>query len=213
MSESDFIEPRRVPSSAEMLEVVDLALAYVKAYRWWKNCSTEGRLNLLRSARERLQEAIKRTGGVAGWQDVEDADEILMRLWDSTYGIRSPNFPSAGFVQQIKALRARIRELKPEENTPPEEQLLAPKSELPSEPAAGIAARAVAVAYALKREGKRISVRAVAKRAGIDRDNLSKNYPDIAHLIYHMNTPDRDKLSGSKDTNGNLEATIEEDDC
>src|SRR5208337_489621 len=51
-------------------------------------------------------------------------------------------------------------------------------------------ARAVAAAYDLQREGKPISLKAACKRAGVDRANLRKLYPEAARIIAGLAAPD-----------------------
>jgi len=63
-----------------------------------------------------------------------------------------------------------------------------------------IPVKAMAAAYALKREGKPVSLRAVCERAGgIDRANLSKRHPETAALIEALSKADRAPKRGVRD--------------
>ena len=79
-----------------------------------------------------------------------------------------------------------------------------PKSDLT------VAGKATAAAYELHKEGKRVSVAAVARRAGVDRSHLYE-YPEVIKLIKTLDTPDRIKPKGWKKRDGSLEAKDDED--
>jgi hypothetical protein len=69
------------------------------------------------------------------------------------------------------------------------------------------AARALAAAYALPREGKPVSLRAACERAGVDRANLKLNYPEAADAIRRMAAPDRTPRRGGRNRRiGDIEA-------
>lgn len=69
------------------------------------------------------------------------------------------------------------------------------KSRPPGDPAA----RAVAAAYELQKLGKPISIRAVCRKAGVDRNNLSENHPETVKLIEQLAEPDRTPRRGVVD--------------
>jgi hypothetical protein len=54
----------------------------------------------------------------------------------------------------------------------------------------------VAAAYALRRAGKPVSVRAVCLAAGVDRKNLTDRYPHVVRLIEQLAQPDRTPPKG-----------------
>jgi len=75
------------------------------------------------------------------------------------------------------------------------------------------AARAVAAAYALRKEGKPVSVRAACKAAGVDRSNLIARHPETVRLIEQLAEPDREPPSGKHDRRTeNLDAWDDPDD-
>ena len=66
--------------------------------------------------------------------------------------------------------------------------------------------RAVAAAYALRRAGKPVSVRAACKAAGVDRNNLAAKYPEAIETIEKLAEPDRKPPEGAADRRtGNLD--------
>src|SRR5208337_793464 len=74
-------------------------------------------------------------------------------------------------------------------------------------------ARAVAAAYDLQREGKPISLKAACKRAGVDRANLRKLYPEAARIIAGLAAPDGKPPRAIHDRRtGNIDALDETDD-
>lgn len=79
-------------------------------------------------------------------------------------------------------------------------------------PTLRVASRATAAAYELHKSGKRVSVVAVAKLAGVDRSYLYKSHPEVIKLIQTLATPDRHKPRGTKDRYGNLEAEDDSDE-
>jgi len=77
----------------------------------------------------------------------------------------------------------------------------------------GPAARAVAAALALRKEGKPVSIRAACAAAGADRKNLAAKHPESIKLIKQLGKPDRTPPKGGIDrrTKG-LDAFYEPDD-
>lgn len=73
-------------------------------------------------------------------------------------------------------------------------------------PAVGYEERATAAAYALLREGKRVSIKAVCDRADLDRSHLMKRYPKAVAIIKQIGAPTRDLRRGSKTRDGQIEA-------
>jgi hypothetical protein len=69
----------------------------------------------------------------------------------------------------------------------------------PSGTALTPAARALAAACDLQREGKPISLRAACERSGVDRAHLREKYPEVAEAIKRMATPDRTPRRGTRD--------------
>jgi hypothetical protein len=61
------------------------------------------------------------------------------------------------------------------------------------------AIRVVAAAYALRKEGKAVSLRAACERARADRASLRKGHPEIVALVKTMATPDRSPSRGAID--------------
>jgi len=61
------------------------------------------------------------------------------------------------------------------------------------------AARVLAAAYDLQREGKPISLRSACERAGVDRAHLRQKYPEAVRAILRMKTPDRTPRRGVRD--------------
>jgi hypothetical protein len=59
-------------------------------------------------------------------------------------------------------------------------------------------ARALAAAYHLSREGKRVSVKAAAELAGVDRSHLIKKYPEAVAAIKKLGAPDHAPPRGEK---------------
>jgi hypothetical protein len=89
-----------------------------------------------------------------------------------------------------------------DDEKPPDKPLDAPAASDLTPPA-----RAVAAAYDLKREGKPVSLRAACERAGVDRGNLRKRYPEAIATIEAMSHADRDLRSGLRDRRtGNIDA-------
>src|SRR5262249_35738455 len=73
--------------------------------------------------------------------------------------------------------------------------------------------RVVAAAYELQKEGKRISLRAACARAGVDRTNLKKRYPEAVEIVRRIKVPDRDRRRGKRDPRtGDIEAVDESED-
>jgi len=62
-----------------------------------------------------------------------------------------------------------------------------------------VPSKAIAAACELRKEGSPISIRAVCKRAGIDRKHFSEAYADIARTIEFMSQPDRAPKRGTWD--------------
>jgi hypothetical protein len=75
----------------------------------------------------------------------------------------------------------------------------APASGIKVKPPGDPASRAVAAAYALRKKGEPISVRAVCAAAKVDRKNLAANHPEIIELIETLAQPDRKPPSGQHD--------------
>jgi len=74
-------------------------------------------------------------------------------------------------------------------------------------------ARALAAAYDLQREGKPISLKAACERAGVDRKNLRKLYPEAARTIAALAAPDRMPRRAIRDhRTRNLDALDETED-
>jgi hypothetical protein len=61
------------------------------------------------------------------------------------------------------------------------------------------AARAIAAAYDLQKEGKRVSVKAACDRAGVDRGHLREKYPEAITAIRKIATPGRTPHRGTLD--------------
>jgi hypothetical protein len=88
-----------------------------------------------------------------------------------------------------------------------------PSPEGKSKPLDGPASRVVAAAYTLQKAGKPVSVRAACKAAGVDRNNLAANHPEIVKLIEQLAEPDRKPRSGLRDRRtGNLDGCDDPED-
>ena len=70
--------------------------------------------------------------------------------------------------------------------------------------------KAVAAAYALKKENQRVSLKAACERAGVCRKNVKDNYPDEAGIIRAMATPDRSVRRGTIDRRTGVMDSIDE---
>jgi hypothetical protein len=66
-------------------------------------------------------------------------------------------------------------------------------------------AKAVAAAYQLQREGKRVTVAAAARLAVVNRTNLYTDQKAV-QIIKKIKAPERSVRSGHKDRSGRLEA-------
>ena len=76
-----------------------------------------------------------------------------------------------------------------------------------SKPVQSPAARAVAAAYDLLKEGKPVSLRAACERAGVDRAHLRTKYPDAIETIRRISAPNRTPRRGVRDRrNGTIDA-------
>jgi hypothetical protein len=74
-------------------------------------------------------------------------------------------------------------------------------------------ALALGAALDLKKEGKPVSLRAVCKRAGVDRKNLRERHPDTVRAIEALAQPDRAPRRGAHDRRtGNLDAIDDENE-
>jgi hypothetical protein len=74
-------------------------------------------------------------------------------------------------------------------------------------------ARVLAAAADLKREGKRISLRAACDRARADRTNLRKNYPEAVEALRRIATPDRTPRRGTRNRRtGDIDPTDDSED-
>lgn len=82
-----------------------------------------------------------------------------------------------------------------------------PEGEPGARPQGDPASRAVAAAYALRKAGRPVSVRAACKAARVDRNHLAKRHPETVKLIEQLAEPDRAPLRGAIDRRaGNLDA-------
>lgn len=68
----------------------------------------------------------------------------------------------------------------------------------------------ISAAYALRAQGKSVSVRAACKKAGHDRKHFTDAYPEAVKTVEMIAAPDRQPIRGRK-VNGNLEAYKEDD--
>lgn len=111
----------------------------------------------------------------------------------------------------IREKRKRIESSMPAAPPATETRNEAPPSngEPPEAPSVGYEERATAAAYALLKEGRRVSIQAVCKRAGLDRSHLSKRYPGAIKIIKQIGAPDRNPRRGSKGRDGRIEAVDE----
>ncbi len=83
----------------------------------------------------------------------------------------------------------------------------------PASPPGDPASRAVAAAYQLRKGGKSVTIRAVCRAAGVDRNNLADNHPEIIQLIRQLGEPDRKPPSGTRDRRtGDLQAVDDSED-
>jgi hypothetical protein len=73
-----------------------------------------------------------------------------------------------------------------------------------------VAGMATAAAYELRKAGGKVSVSAVARKAGVDRSNLHKGHPEVIKIIKTLAAPDRHVPRGWKDRHGRVEAYHEE---
>lgn len=74
-------------------------------------------------------------------------------------------------------------------------------------------AHAIAAAYELQKEGKPVSLNAVCKRAGVDRGNLRRNYPEAIQIIKTLGSPDRSPRRGVRDhRTGDIDGVDDDED-
>jgi hypothetical protein len=59
--------------------------------------------------------------------------------------------------------------------------------------------RALAAAYELRKEGTPVSLKAACERAGVDRKNVAKRFPDEAKIISRLSVPERTPRRGTRD--------------
>jgi len=81
-----------------------------------------------------------------------------------------------------------------------------PSGEKPPE-ADPIPVRVVNAAYALAKQGEKVSIKAACEKAVVNRSHFSRTYPEEARLIKRMSL--RDPMRGSKE-NGDMEAWEED---
>ena len=72
-----------------------------------------------------------------------------------------------------------------------------PSKEKPPE-ADPVPVRVVNATCDLKTQGKRVSLRAVCEKAGVDRTNFVRNYAEAAEMVKKIAAPDRQPVRGSK---------------
>ena len=111
--------------------------------------------------------------------------------------------------------RPEVTAAVPTETDPTEARTRQPKGKQAHEGSAETTvtpgSRALAAAYQLLREGKRVSVKAAAKLAKVDRSHLIKKYPEVVAAIKQLATPDQASLRGKKDgRTGSIEAWVDE---
>ncbi len=87
----------------------------------------------------------------------------------------------------------------------------------PSDPSGGstpeadpVPVEVISAAYALRAQGKPVSVRAACKKSGRDRKHFTQTYPEAVKMVEMMAAPGRQPIRGSK-VNGNLEACEDDD--
>jgi hypothetical protein len=68
-----------------------------------------------------------------------------------------------------------------------------------SEPPVSPASRALGAAYDLRKQGKRVSIRAACLAARVDRKNLTANHPEVIEVIKRLAQPDGMPPSGKWD--------------
>jgi hypothetical protein len=68
----------------------------------------------------------------------------------------------------------------------------------------------ISAAYALRAQGKPVSVRAACKKSGHDRKHFTQTYPEAVKTVEMIAAPDRQPMRGSK-TNGSIEAQEDDD--
>jgi hypothetical protein len=69
------------------------------------------------------------------------------------------------------------------------------------------AARAIAAAYDLQKEGKPVNLKSACDRARVDRGHLRKKYPEAVKMIRQINTADRTPKRGVRDRrSGDIDA-------
>lgn len=73
-----------------------------------------------------------------------------------------------------------------------------PEDRPPEAPDLGIPGKAIGAAYALRREGKPVTVKAAAERAGVDRSHLTKRYPERAGSSGPSGRPSAGCLGGGR---------------
>jgi hypothetical protein len=102
---------------------------------------------------------------------------------------------------ELNKILEDLSEWQPSES-PGEESNTAPSASA-SNPEVGAelspAARAIAAAYDLQKEGKRVSVKAACDRAGVDRGHLREKYPEAIAAIRKIATPERTPYRGTRD--------------
>lgn len=81
----------------------------------------------------------------------------------------------------------------------------APSEGEPEASILGYEEQAVAVAYALQKEGRRVSIKTVCDRAGLDRSHLYARYPNAIRAIRMIGASSGNLRRGSKSRDGTME--------
>jgi hypothetical protein len=124
----------------------------------------------------------------------------LFEHWDLLWRIRWVECHQCGWQSSHTSSEAARPILPPPKSEAPEGDTPAASKGKPDTAAELTpAARAVAAAYDLQREGKRVSLIAACKRAKVDRGHLREKYPEAVQAISKIATPDRTPKRGIRD--------------
>jgi hypothetical protein len=135
---------------------------------------------------------------------VEAIDELISSL---SKRLRKPRHQiSLMPVSEAVALLARAST---PEADPPASGTVTPEAPADLSPPA----RAVAAAYDLKKEGKRVNLKAACVRGNVDRGHLREKYPEAVETIRQIATPDRTPKRGIRDPrSGDIDAIDDTDE-
>jgi hypothetical protein len=165
--------------------------------------------------------------GIKGWNEGKPhylevtPDRALEILIDSGYGNELPDDLRHALLDHLSpkqpgtADSADVRqpESRPQAGQPDARPSGAePSPELPSNTLTP-AAKAMAAAYELLKEGKPVSLKAACQRAGVDRKNIRERHPEVMKIINTLAAPDRSPPRGTHNRRtGTIDAVDEGDE-